>query len=155
MDRRTFLQYATVSSATILGGCSQAESALFGNQKENMLETTITNHPLFPKLVFFESGAAEIYMSENHGAERLAFSHYLGELGQAPLRKPADAYEMWDAPEFEGPITVDMKDAIQSNRSYPSRRFKLKTYPEKGSVDFTLNRNRTVSFTVPEAYSPQ
>lgn len=148
MNRRTYLALA---GAPLSAGCaSGVGSGIVGTPETDTRVKTVRGE-IIKRVDLYESGAAEITLADDHGClKRIAFTHTDLPLSQTNTN---DALRIWQAPDFGGPVTVDLKSAIQTKDGYPSRRFELKLIGEQGMVCMGWPPAE-IEFTVPKSYMP-
>lgn len=140
MQRRKLLQ-----TGLIFGAASPGCAALQGLAKpktEKKIGGRNLDSIMFDKIVFFESGAAEIWFEEDHSADRFGVTHEHHDI-------PEDAYETWATPEFSGPKVVDLKSTLSSHSPFPTNRFQIDVYNPDG---FHFALNSRAEFSVPQEY---
>lgn len=158
MHRRRFLAGVGMFVCCGVSGCSSVSSITGPPETETAVKTIEPSNSLFDSIVLYESGAAEITLVDDHGNwDRIGLTHAIHDLDYSVDGKYDDAYAIWDAPQFAGPITKDMKSPIQENGSYPSQQFKLQLMPPEGEniIDIGGGPDIAVVFEVPEAYLPE
>jgi len=96
------------------------------------------------KLVFFESGAVEVWFPEDHALEHIGVTHNALDL-------EADTFDRWEAPRFRGPKVIDLAAVIKSNGPYPSNQFKIGSVSTEGT--FVLSP--PLRFAVPDSFLPE
>ncbi|WP_262180578.1 hypothetical protein [Haloarcula laminariae] len=157
MRRRQYITAISAGSVLSISGCSEI-SSLTDSEPENEIKTIEPEDSYFTKIALYENGDAEITLTEDHGEwARIAITHANNELTYDSSGQDEDAYAVWDAPQFEGPVTVDMKSAIQDNGPYPSPTFKLKLRPPEGEniIDIGGGPSIATEFEVPKSYMPE
>lgn len=165
MRRRTILA-AVAGGALATGGTLAATGAVdvdvpddFGTvagppKTETPIETytfgTEYRSRVVKKITCYESGAAELLFSESHSCyERIAFTHEALFVSDTDT---GEALRIWQLPEFEGPIVIDLKGAIARKDDYPSRKFKFNLLAPDG--EFCIGTGNEFELTVPEQYMP-
>lgn len=112
---------------------------------ENEIATKSPNHKSgINSVTFFESGATKILFEENHTGEFVGFAHEYHDMGTERVAK-------WNAPEFSGPITVDLKSKITSYGEFPTNKFQLALI-SKVQGDFYIIISGSFRFSVPDSY---
>lgn len=104
---------------------------------------------------FYESGAAIVYPAEGRDECQTDFAlmYKTKDFGvegtrNDPERDTSNALNIWSFEDFDEPVTVDFKSAIQSKSNYPSNEFRINVYAEGK----TCLRDRSKVFEVPESY---
>lgn len=94
---------------------------------------------LITRVTLYESGQANIYLQEDHGCfNQVTVGHV----------KSDATYKAVTAPEFSGPLQLDLKDILRANGPYPNRQFEIALGKSDGVC---LGRGDTdVVVTVPE-----
>lgn len=75
----------------------------------------------FNSLIFYESGAAEVFFNTGHDMNKFAITH-------DSLDVLEDPFQVWEAPTYQGPEVVDLKKVIEKNGPYPSNKFTFGAY---------------------------
>jgi hypothetical protein len=138
-----------------LAGCSSINSLTGSSEPEVEVSTIEPSNSLFTKIVLYENGFVDITLVEDHGDwERIGLTHTINDLDYSADGEYDDAYAIWDAPQFAGPITKDVKSPIQSNGPYPSQSFKMKLLPPEGEniINIGGGPDIDVEFDVPDSY---
>lgn len=137
---------SSVVSAQNVGGPPPTENKI----KTATPPSDYPDHATHIKIVeLYESGAAKITLAEDHSCyERIGVTHEALEIHK---QDTSEALRIWDAPQFSGPLVVNMKSAIQSESGYPSRRFRLRLLGPADQYCFGIGLS-TLEFTVPSSY---
>lgn len=101
---------------------------------------------MFSRLRFYDTGRVDIFLVENHPGDRIAFTHSAHNVFNT-------VYRFWDAPEFEGPINVDLKRVIQNHGPYPSTEFKIALVADENRTMAGVGGPTT--FDVPGSFMPE
>lgn len=124
-----------------------------GSLQESILEAT-TGVPI-DNIEFFESGAAVVHPAKGRDECQTDFAllYKTQDFGVDGTRNDPEvdtspALETWSFGDFDEPVTVDFKSAIQSQSNYPSNEFRINVYAEGE----TCLRDRSEPFEVPETY---
>lgn len=161
LRRRLFLSLSGAVLASLLAGCGSTAGVgglARSTPETNTVLKTVTppdiyreEDQLLRRVVLYESGGAKIFLAPDHACfERIGFTH---EALSIDDRNTEEALAVWDAPQFGGPITVDLRRAVRREEGYPSRQFKIKLLAESGETCFAMAVSE-ITFTVPEEYMP-
>lgn len=158
MNRRSALKY--IAAIGIGGGgvyawqnvdrhkksvIESASSIVGPPPTENEIATKSPKHKSgINSVTFFESGATEITLEENHNGESVGFAHEYHDMGTERVAK-------WNAPEFSGPITVDLKSEIAAHGEFPTNSFQLAIISHVKN-DVYLMISSSFRFSVPDSY---
>jgi len=113
-----------------------------GEQTDTIIKT-VEQRGLITKIEFYDSGEATIHLKKDHGCyDTLQLLNAGSEL----------QFGEYEAPEFQGPIRVDLKQVVAKNGPYDTNRFKFNLVA-KDSVCFTKGKTNLV-FKAPESYMP-
>lgn len=156
MDRRTFTVWATglVSvgyGASVYHGDREVSlpdtpDAGSEDSEPDKILTTQLDSSVFSQIEFFDNGDATITFVEEHVADAFAITH-------SAKRLPGDAYGEWEAPEFAGPVTVDLRGVIADRDGYPDNVFQIDVVAEDDD-EVALFYDAGAEFEVPESYMP-
>lgn len=119
------------NSAPDISKFSDVDAGLTTNRTELK-----SNHPddnLIEQIQFFDNGTCDVHLSEDHNHDRIAIFH---SNRFSATSRPADAYGVWNLPDFGGPATIPVRNAINGQGPYPSRIFTLALYGGKGERRF-------------------
>ena len=109
---------------------------------------------IIKRIEFYESGAAKIYPTSDHGCyDSLALKHELTDLpvGSSGV-DTSEALTTVKLGDFDEALTIDMAGAIGSKNNYPNRTFEFRFYSTEGAC---LSPNESVQFEVPSSYLPE
>jgi hypothetical protein len=106
---------------------------------ETKIGETQLDGELFRGIIFYESGGAEIYLSESHGLEEIGLTH-------SALSLPEDDFADWNAPTYSGPLLINLKAVLQNNGPYPSARFRV------GPMETEYLLDQSVEFVAPDEF---
>jgi len=105
------------------------------------------------RIEFFESGAAKIYPTADHGCfEGVALRHEDTNLPNEDIGvDTSEALADWELGDFDEVLTVDMAGAISGKSNYPNRKFVLQMVSYDG---YCFAAYQEMDFTVPDSYLP-
>lgn len=169
--RRGFLSMVVIGSLSGCAGISDKIPTDVGSPKtETVIETfegpreerlesveegvTEQWETIIKRIEFYESGAAKIYPTSDHGCyDAMALKH---ELTNLPVGSDgvdtSDALTTVKLGDFDEVLTIDMAGAIESKNNYPDRTFEFRFYSTEGAC---LSPHNSVKFDVPSSYIPE
>lgn len=98
----------------------------------------------FQSVTFYSDGSASVLLAEDHPQGKIAFTHSNHSVDEI-------VYQRWNAPEFAGPIDIDMEEVVQANAPYPDDEFKFELVPDG---DGFFIGDTEVTFQVPDSFMP-
>lgn len=109
---------------------------------------------IIKRIEFYESGAAKIYPTSEHGCfDAMALKHAITDLpmGSGGV-DTSDALATVELGDFDETLTIDMAGAITNKGNYPSRTFEFRFYSTEGAC---ISPSESVEFDVPNSYMPE
>lgn len=100
----------------------------------------------FQEITFYTDGNANILLVQDHAQALVGFTHGAHDLKE-------QRYADWQAPEFSGPLRVQLRQEIQNNGSYPSNEFKVGLIAPDGEI--LVPPPPAFEFSVPESFMPE
>jgi len=156
-SRRHYLALITIGG---VAGCTGTAERISSSVGPPPTETQIGSHSgstrsLVNRIEFYESGAAIIYPTSDHGCyDAMALTHELTTLPMGDNGLSVDdALTTIELGDFDEPITFDMAGAIATRSNYPDTNFRLRSYSKEGAC-FAVTIDRSETFQVPMDYLP-
>jgi len=132
----------SVDSAAIADTVGDTVDGVDGPPATDDRLKTVTNEEGFVRQIeLYQSGAANITLAEDHGCfDTIEISH----------SESTTVYKRLDAPEFSGPVTVDLQSVIESHGPYPNNDFEVRV---TGDGCVTTGPAVSTYVTVPDSWT--
>ena len=149
MKRRSFLATAAVGLTTgCVGRVERQARSLAGDEAP---ASNTQDYPFsgeFKRVQFINLGnVLNVYAESDHQMQSFALAH-------SDQTDPEDWLGKWEAPDFEGPVSIPFLGAVQNGPApYPNREFSLIAYEGgAGMVTIVTDTYDTVPVVLPRQY---
>lgn len=135
---------AVATGTTVDGLQKSVDEQITGDDTPRHAIKTVNDTGMIRQVTLYDDGTADIYLKTDHGCyNAIEFGHQQSDT----------VYKTIEAPEFEGPATIDMRSVVETNGPYPNNQFMLELTTDDQTKICVGSRPTRAYFTVPSNWT--